>query len=384
MRIIHAGSVNVKAGGPALSTWLTIKGLREENVDVDLVCQPIPSSGQIINTSINPLFSESAKFGKLHYVPGLNSCLDKAGIADIYHIQGLWMLSGWQVAKYAKCHNRPYVVTLRGMLYPQALSKNSLIKKLSLTLYQRNMLENAAAVQCTCKEEADYYRQLGFKNPIAIIPNPIECRGINVRCISNNNVIRIGYLGRVHPRKRIEKLIYTFSNLQSELNNAELVIIGNGDIQYKQFLKNEVNRLNLTNVKFTGFLTGEEKNRAISSLDCLVVPSDFENFGNIVTEALVRGVPVIASKGTPWKILEDWNCGYWINNDQKSIDNAIMKFINLPLKDRIAMGVAGRELVEREFSVSILGRKMKELYQWLLSPNDTPLPAFIELNHCEG
>lgn len=378
MKIIHSGSVNVQAGGPALSTWLTIKGLREAGIDVKLLCQPIPKSGEIINEHINPIFTNTSKFGKLHYVPGLDNLLNELPIADIYHIQGLWMISGWQVAKYAKRHKRPYVVTLRGMLYPQALNKNPLIKKLSLSLYQRKVLADAAVIQCTCHEEADHYRCLGFRNPVAIISNPIECRDVPIRTICDERRLKFGYLGRIHPRKRIELLIYAFHNLRENLRNAELVIIGGGDKQYEQFLKEEVSRLGLRNVSFTGFLTGEAKHNAISSLDCLLVPSDFENFGNIVTEALVRGVPVIASKGTPWKILEENHCGFWIDNDQRTIDKAIKRFINLTQQERTEMSIAGRKLVEDEYSVTVLGNKMKELYKWVLSPSLYPKPSFIE------
>lgn len=379
MKVIHSGSVNVQAGGPALSTYLTIKGLKEAGVKVDIICQPIPKSGKIIDDSIKPIFSRPSTFGRFHYVPGLNETLNHVGVADVYHIQGLWMASGWQVAKFAQRHNIPYVVTLRGMLYPQALAKNPMIKKLSLLLYQRSVLSGAAAVQCTCAEEADYYRQMGFHNPVAIIPNPIEYRNIDVRNKCNDSGIKIGYLGRIHPRKRIERLIYSFHNLREYLNDAELIIIGGGDEQYEQFLRDEALRLNLKNIKFTGFLTGEAKHNAISSLDCLVVPSDFENFGNIVTEALVRGVPVIASKGTPWKSLEDNKCGFWIDNDQKAIDKAIKRFIDLPLKERQEMSIAGRNMVERDYSVTTLGLRMKELYNWILSSDHDSVPSFVRI-----
>lgn len=39
MRIVHSGSCNINAGGPALSTWLTIKGLRGEGDEVFSVMQ---------------------------------------------------------------------------------------------------------------------------------------------------------------------------------------------------------------------------------------------------------------------------------------------------------------------------------------------------------
>ena len=186
----------------------------------------------------------------------------------------------------------------------------------------------------------------------------------------------IGYLGRVHPRKRIERLIYAFDALRDELRNAELLIIGADDKQYEEFLHEEVKRLHLTNVRFTGFLTGKEKDDAISSLSYLAVPSDFENFGNIVTEALVRGVPVIASKGMPWQELEEYHCGWWVNNDQGTINNTLLRAISISEEERLQMGINGRRLIQEKYSVQMLGRKMKQLYEWILNGGGVK-PEFV-------
>ena len=51
-------------------------------------------------------------------------------------------------------------------------------------------------------------------------------------------------------------------------------------------------------------MDGEEKNKVIASNMALVLPSKSENFGNVVLEALAQGTPVIASKNTPWQILD--------------------------------------------------------------------------------
>ena len=247
-----------------------------------------------------------------------------------------------------------------------------LIKKISLALYQRNDLRRAACIQATCKEEMNYYRELGFTNPVAILPNPIEVDGIIERPIPPKKKLRIGYLGRIHPRKRIERLIYAFDALRDELDNAELLIIGAGDKRYEQFLREEVVRLNLHNVRFAGFLTGEEKDKAILSLSYLVVPSDFENFGNIVTEALVRGIPVIASKGMPWQELDEFHCGWWIDNDQEMINHTLHNAINHPELERLQMGIKGKQLIKEKYAVDKLGEKMKQLYEWVLYGGTQP------------
>ena len=218
----------------------------------------------------------------------------------------------------------------------------------------------------------EYYRELGFTNPVAVLPNPIETTDIIDRPVRQSNHLRFGYLGRVHPRKRIERLIYAFDALRNDLSDAELLIIGADDKQYEEFLRKEVRRLHLENVHFTGFLTGKEKDEAIMSLSYLVVPSDFENFGNIVTEALVRGVPVIASKGMPWRELEDYHCGWWINNDQEAINRTILKAYGTSENDRIQMGMNGKRLMREKYAVDVLGLKMKQLYEWILKGGQKP------------
>ena len=372
MKILHSGSLDVKSGGPALSTYLTIKGLRNTGVDVEMVMPPLGEEGKLIADDVNLHYTAPVKNSRMGYMPGMNQLLKELPQYDLYHVQGLWQWLGHSVASYARKQKKPYVITLRGMLYPQALAHSALIKKISLALYQRNDLRRAACIQATCKEEMNYYRELGFTNPVAILPNPIEVDGIIERPIPPKTKLRIGYLGRIHPRKRIERLIYAFDALCGEVKDAELLIIGAGDKQYEQFLREEIIRLNLHNVRFAGFLTGEEKDKAILSLSYLVVPSDFENFGNIVTEALVRGIPVIASKGMPWQELDEFHCGWWIDNDQEMINHTLHNAINLPELERLQMGIKGKQLIKEKYAVDKLGEKMKQLYEWVLYGGTQP------------
>lgn len=376
MHILHSGSLNVKSGGPALSTYLTIKGLIKNSVDTDIVMPPLGYNGNLIANDISIHYTAAIKNARFGYMPKLSQTLKQLPLFDLYHVQGIWQYLGHGVAAFARKQHKPYVVTLRGMLYPQALAHSAMVKKISLALYQRKDLQRAACIQATCIDEMKYYRALGFSNPVAILPNPIETEGIIDRPILQNDKLRIGYLGRVHPRKRIERLIYAFDALRDELQEAELLIIGADDKEYEAFLHKEVERLHLKNVRFTGFLTGTEKDKAISSLSYLIVPSDFENFGNIVTEALVRGVPVIASKGMPWQELEEYHCGWWINNDQETINKTLLEAISTPQKERLQMGTNGKQLIKEKYSVNILGEKMKQLYEWIL--NGGTKPVFVE------
>jgi glycosyltransferase involved in cell wall biosynthesis len=255
--------------------------------------------------------------------------------------------------------------------------QNVLKKRIALALYQEKDLKNAACIQATCIEEMSEYRKYGLKNPVAVIPNPIDCSEFSDRQILRKPKFRFGYLGRLDKRKRVERIIYSFYKNQSYYNRAELVIIGSWDSQYENFLKSEVKRLKLDNVIFTGFITGKEKDDYISSLSALVVPSDFENFGNIVSEALVRGVPVIASKGTPWEDLERYACGFWVENDQNTINDTMLKIFLLTEEERIQMGMNGKKLIEEKYSLEINGIQLAHLYDWVLGKREKPDFVYI-------
>ena len=96
-------------------------------------------------------------------------------------------------------------------------------------------------------------------------------------------------------------------------NNCDLIIAGYPELNYLEKLKNYVNKNNLsTNVKFIGPVEGDDLVNLYKNSDIFVLPTYSENFGIVVAEALSYGLPVITTTGTPWKILEENNCGWYI------------------------------------------------------------------------
>lgn len=102
--------------------------------------------------------------------------------------------------------------------------------------------------------------------------------------------VRFGYVGRLIALKQIDKVIMAIGALVKSGNDAELVVVGDGDQREK--LESMAKTLP---VQFTGKLFGDEKVHAIQSFDCLVLYSDYESWGLVVNEALASGVPVIVS-----------------------------------------------------------------------------------------
>lgn len=294
--------------------------------------------------------------------------------ADIYHTNGLWRYCNHVTAVVAKQKNKPFVITPHGMLYPQALAQSRYQKKLlRLAMFDKD-IRDAACIHVTCEEEMRHVRALGFTNPIAIIANPVLMPRIAPQ--SHSDKVTFGYLGRLHQRKRVERLIDALAQLTiQERRQCELVIMGSGDPTYEVFLHERAKQLQLDNVRFIGFVEGIEKQRQLASLSALFVPSDFENFGMIISEALSCSIPVWASTGTPWKQLIDNGCGWWQKPTIENIVFTMRQILNMPPKNLDEMGKNGHLLVKEQFSAEAVAQQMKELYNWIL--NKQSKPSFV-------
>lgn len=380
MKILHILSgMGVKDGGTSSCSCALLKGLRSENIDAEVLCYEPIDGDKLVSDDvfINTVFFPNRN--RFLYSKNFKKALLAMQNTSLYHINGLWEYPSIITTIVAKKKGKPYIISPHGMLYPQALKRNEWLKRTFYHFFLKKDLQNAAVIHATCIEEMLHLRNMGIKTPIAIIPNAIELNGLLEKPIVFKSKIKFGYLGRVHPRKKIETLLYVWARLGTKVQDAELVIIGSGDDAYEKFLQQETQRLKLENVIFTGFLTGAAKEEVLEGLSYLAVPSDFENFGMIVVEALALGIPVIASKGTPWQELESHNCGWWIANDTETFYEFFEKALQLPEAERMVMGENGRKLILEKYDSQIVAKKMVQLYQWVLHKGK--LPDFVYFSH---
>lgn len=294
----------------------------------------------------------------------------------LYHTNGLWLDVNHATCAHARKKDKPCVISLHGMLYPQALERGSWKKKLMLALGHRKDIAGAACIHVTCEQELEHYRNMGFSNPVAVVPNPVQIPEYlaDIRRTRHDG-FRAGFLGRFHPIKNLESLIRAWAKLR--LPNAELLLIGDGDPEYKTRLEELIRRENVSHVTFTGFVSGRQKYETLSSLDVLCAPSHQENFGMSIAEALLAGTPVIAGKGTPWEALNARQCGWWRSNDPSSLAAALADAFNLSPQERLAMGERGRALIRETCASPHVAASMKRLYRYLLGQESKP--EFVHL-----
>jgi glycosyltransferase involved in cell wall biosynthesis len=294
---------------------------------------------------------------------------------DILHGHGIWQMPVHHMAQLARKKNIPYIITPRGMLEPWALNAGKWKKKLALAFYQRKDLAKAACIHATAQMEADSIRKLGFKNPVAVIPNGIDISEFPVlteKPKKENNTLL--FLSRIHPKKGIENLIEAWKQLNKSLRqNWQIEIAGNGDKIYITTLQKLIDKKGLSEeIKIIGPQFGEAKLATYSRADLFVLPTYSENFGVVIAEALACGVPVITTNGTPWHELNSHHAGWCINIGDQPLVEALQEALQLPIEKRRVMGQNGRKLVEEKYSIEAVASQMIQLYKWILKEGDKP------------
>lgn len=374
IKILHTiPGLSISSGGPSTCTYNLLKGLRAINVDVDILTLKSrnPDDRLVADDNFIKGVPNDAKTG-LVYSTNFRRYLKEYQDYDLYHANALWTFPSHDTLRMAHQIGKPCVIAPHGMLYPQALAISKWKKKICMNLFQRADLEMADCLQATCEAEMRYIRNLGIKTPVAIVPN---CLDIDFSAPMKNKVNamrRVGFVGRLHRIKNVDVLLEAWLSLGDLNDHAELVIIGSGDEVYEQELKKYVSTNGMNHIRFTGFLNGEELAQAVRSLDCLILPSKSENFGMVVPEALVNGIPVIASKGTPWEELDTYKCGWWVDNTAETLAKAIQTMLRLTDIELICMGQRGRKLIEENYASEQVALRMKKVYEWILNKKEKP------------
>lgn len=390
-KIIHSvPSLGESEGGPPRSVSQLCDGLCRLGSSTGIVTVVDPHDPIVpLNSDIELIKLECGeqsfrrKLCSIDYEFAL-SAVDRRNVISIIHQHGIWRRDSHAIASFSSERNIPFVVAPRGMLEPWAMNNSKWKKRVAWMLYQKRDLERATAFHATAQSEADSIRRLGFKQPIAIIPNGVElsqlptateCKGSKV-VVSEGDRKTALFLSRINPKKGLPMLLDAWKRLTPA--DWRLVIAGNDDSDHLPVLERKIIELGLTGeVELVGSLFGADKEEAYLNADLFVLPSYSENFGIVVAEALGYQVPVLTTTGCPWQELETERCGWWVDPTPEGIERGLKSAFETSDAERREMGERGRSLVERRYLWHSIAKNMTKFYDWLLT--DGQAPEFVQL-----
>lgn len=201
------------------------------------------------------------------------------------------------------------------------------------------------------------------EDTVHVIPNAarmiVADRSDELRAPSKT---QIGFVGHLTKQKGVDILLKALPLIKSDLQNVIFTIIGDGP-------ELEPLKQQAANNKAIRFLGGKSKaDELMPAFDALILPSRWEGMPNVIMEAMMHGLPVIATRvgGIPELVLEN-TTGLLCEPDHPALlAQTIDRFLSLSKEEREQMGAHGKERAEKEFSIESMKGQFEELYARLL------------------
>ncbi len=303
--------------------------------------------------------------------------------SNIIHSNSLWMMPNIY-PHFARRGTQCKLVTQpHGTLSKYALSRSRVKKFIVGVCGQYSALRATDMWVATAESEYEDIRQLGYKQPIAILPNGIDVPDIESfpRITDTSKRRRMLFISRIHPKKNVGMLIDCWARLEHKFTDWDLAIVGPYENNsYAVEMMTYAKDLGCRRVSFEGEINGKAKYIYMSNSDCVILPTHSENFGMVVAEALACGTPVICSHGAPWEGLNLKTCGWWVATDQMAIEHAMREAMSKTREELKVMGGRGRVWMKQDFDWDAIGLKMRQAYEWLTEPCKFEKPECVRVD----
>lgn len=260
------------------------------------------------------------------------------------------------------------------MLDPYGWRQHTLFKRVYGFLIERRTLKSARLIHFTSPLEERRAIRFGVKTCTTVIPCSLNLSGIPCLPLglfrakhpeAGEKKILL-FLGRLHPKKRLDRVAEVFAILAQKRADVHLVLAGpdEGGVDQVRVVLRRENLLN--RVTFTGLVVGQAKWEIYRDSLLFLLPSEDENFALTVLEAMALGVPVLVSRGVG---LADWvereKTGLVLGENHADWVEAVERLLNDPAA-RHSLGENGRRSARAIFSTDQVAAAMQKTYASLL------------------
>ena len=305
------------------------------------------------STGYNPL-KFSKYVNKMKQIPDINAIHVHNGALGLYALTS---------AKYCGIKTRIYHAHSSMIPIGRGQKFKSMIKP--LIKYNANHL-------LTCSEKSGYFyygKKRMDNGKCILLRNAIEVERF-LYCSKTRDEIRnkynwqdktvIAHVGRFTEAKNHLRLLEIFSQIRKYLNNAILVLLGDGELENS--VREKVKELNLTQyVHFMG--NHADVNRWYQAFDLFLMPSIWEGLPVVAIEAQTASLPCIFSSAVTQEAQITDICKFidLKENDDVWAKNIVEMIQNAPA--RINRQI---EVQKAGYDVNIEAKKLQDMYiKWI-------------------
>ena len=208
---------------------------------------------------------------------------------------------------------------------------------------QKSLVRLLDGMICYGSTAKSYYKELSPNIPCEICHNTVNVEYTRAICeeiraqhqkyrflsqyaqdLHGYSGLRVVFLGRIIPTKKIEVLLNALINLDS----VHITIIGEGDIEYQDYLNSMIRHNNLS-VKFVGHLEGRNLADVLMVNDVCVLPG---RGGLSINHAMAHGLPVICTTGDGTEVdlvIDDYTGWRFDDGDTDALRRCVIEAFKL-------------------------------------------------------
>lgn len=295
---------------------------------------------------------------------------------DYVHIHTIFHLGSLYTSFVCAFARVPYFIWPHGCLDEYDLRKHARMKSITGRTVFALYLRRASAFLCTTAREARDLVTFGGSAPREVVRLPVDDlppynstgRAWRARHGIDPDTFLILFLGRIDPKKGLERLVDALALMRDA--DVTLAIVGAGaDDAGMLAIKARAAAAGVADkIVFVSWLEGAERTGAYVASDVFALPSDNENFGIAVVEALLMDVPVIVSDQVYISDdLRDAGAAIIAQRAAADVADAVLAVRNDPV-EAAAMAKRGHALAADLYSADAVAQRLRSVaIRWRLA-----------------
>lgn len=303
---MNISALDPRDGGPPNAVPSIAAALAAKGHDVHVVATRIagtdlaPAYSLAAEAGVHFHFATRKQWGRFRISFGhLLRTLRVSSDADLISVHGFYQavaVCGY-LAAIRNYRRRPiFAVQPHGVFetYQEAFSHRP--KRIYMLLVGRLIVRRADVIfAASLAEERSIRSTLGQKIPVRVtglgvrITPASRARWTDRESVQGRTIL---FLSRIAPKKRLDLLISACASAVGTDREFSVIVAGDGDAEFVEQLRRSAAGLPVT---FVGHVTGARREEIELGAALFVLPSENENFGQAVTEAMSAGIPVITT-----------------------------------------------------------------------------------------
>lgn len=288
------------------------------------------------------------------------------------------MLTPLAAYRVAKCYRARFIMEVRD-LWPQTiidmgeLSEGSPVVRL-LRLLEKFLYRRAERIIVLGPQMREYFSARGVSQErIVWIPNGVDLSRFDSAAMPEmgHEGFQVMYLGAHGQANALDVLIQAAKVLQDR-GHRDIRFILVGDGPEKPRVMALAQELGLGNVEFREPVPKADVHKVLNEASTLVTTTEsaFFTYGgsiNKVFDYMAAIKPLIFSGKATYNPVAEARCGLTVPpRDPEALAEAILKLYRMPLEEREAMGLRGREYVEEHHDIRKLAERLEKVLEEVL------------------